>query len=133
MMELDEDEAAFVKSLDLLTYKPVIYAANVSEDDAADDAEENEYVKAVRDIADAEGSQVVIISAQVEAELADIQATARDEQQAKQSTSLATLVSNKYRYLVAAGVGVAAGPWVGSGDRTGASASSEADGREPAH
>ena len=46
--------------------------------------------------------------AEVEAELADIQATARDEQQAKQSTSLSTLVSNKYRYLVAAGVGVAA-------------------------
>lgn len=46
--------------------------------------------------------------AEVEAELADIQATARDEQQAKQSTSLSTLVSSKYRYLVAAGVGVAA-------------------------
>ena len=39
-MELEEDEAEFVKSLDLLSYKPVIYAANVSEDDAA--GEDNE-------------------------------------------------------------------------------------------
>ena len=45
---------------------------------------------------------------EVEAELMDIQNTARDEQQAKQSTSLSTLVSGKYRYLVTAGVGVAA-------------------------
>ena len=34
-MDLDEDEAAFVKTLDLLSYKPVIYVANVSEEDAA--------------------------------------------------------------------------------------------------
>ena len=39
-MELEDDEAEFVKSLDLLSYKPVIYAANVSEDDAA--KEDNE-------------------------------------------------------------------------------------------
>ena len=45
---------------------------------------------------------------EVEAELADIQSTARNEQQARQATSLSTLVSDKYRYLVTAGVGVAA-------------------------
>ena len=43
--DLDEEEAAFVKSLDLLTYKPVIYAANVSEDNAS--GEDNKYVDAV--------------------------------------------------------------------------------------
>ena len=53
-MELDDEEAAFVKSLDLLSYKPVIYAANVSEDDAS--GEDNEYVKAVREYAEAEGN-----------------------------------------------------------------------------
>ena len=51
MMELDDEETAFVKSLDLLTYKPVIYAANVSEEDAADGAADNEYVAAVRKLA----------------------------------------------------------------------------------
>lgn len=47
--DLNDDEKEFVRSLDLLSYKPVIYAANVSEDEAAAD-EENEYVKAVRGV-----------------------------------------------------------------------------------
>ena len=67
---LSEEEAAFVKSLDLLTYKPVIYAANVSEEDAG--GEDNDYVKAVREYAAAEGSEVVVISAKVESELAEL-------------------------------------------------------------
>ncbi len=41
----DEDELAFINTLDLLTWKPVIFAANVSEDDLADDGASNEYVK----------------------------------------------------------------------------------------
>ena len=72
MMELDEDEAAFVKSLDLLTYKPVIYAANVAEEDAADGAEDNEYVAAVKKLAAEEGSEVVVICAKIEAELSEL-------------------------------------------------------------
>ena len=70
MTDLDEAEAAFVKSLDLLTYKPVIYAANVSEDDVA--GEDNEYVKAVKEYAAAEGSEVVVICAKIEAELSEL-------------------------------------------------------------
>ena len=54
-MELEEDEAEFVKSLDLLSYKPVIYAANVSEDDAA--GEDNEYIRKVREFAATENSR----------------------------------------------------------------------------
>ncbi|MGN0710900.1 MAG: redox-regulated ATPase YchF [Anaerovoracaceae bacterium] len=71
-MELEEDEANFVKSLDLLSYKPVIYAANVSEDDVAA-GEENEYVKAVRDFAATENSEVVVICAKVEAEISELE------------------------------------------------------------
>ncbi|MBQ6314578.1 MAG: redox-regulated ATPase YchF, partial [Mogibacterium sp.] len=69
--DLDEEQAAFVRSLDLLTYKPVIYAANVSEDDVA--GEDNDYVKAVREFAEAEGSEVVVICAKIEAELAELE------------------------------------------------------------
>lgn len=76
MMGLTEEEDRFVKSLDLLTYKPVIYAANVSEEDAA--SADNEYVKAVREYAAAEGSEVVVISAKVEAELAELSDEERD-------------------------------------------------------
>lgn len=70
MTDLDEAEATFVKSLDLLTYKPVIYAANVSEDDIADG--DNEYVRAVKEYAEAEGSEVVVICAKIEAELSEL-------------------------------------------------------------
>ena len=69
-MELEEEDAAFVKTLDLLSYKPVIYVANVSESDAANG---NSYTKLVEDIAAAEGSQCVTICAGVEAELAELE------------------------------------------------------------
>ena len=67
-MELDEEEAEFVKSLDLLSYKPIIYVANVSEDDAADGSD-NQYVKAVREFAATEGAEVVVICAEIEQEI----------------------------------------------------------------
>lgn len=67
---LSDEEDKFVKSLDLLTYKPVIYASNVSEDDVA--TEDNEYVKAVKEYAAAEGSEVVVICAKIEAELSEL-------------------------------------------------------------
>mgnify|MGYP000591591547 FL=1 len=44
----DEDELAFIATLNLLTWKPVIFAANVAEDDLSDDGASNEYVQAVR-------------------------------------------------------------------------------------
>ena len=68
----DEEDAAFVQSLTLLTSKPVIYAANVSEDDVADDAESNPFVKTVREYAAKEGSSVFVISAKIEADLAEL-------------------------------------------------------------
>ena len=71
---LDDDEALIIKPLGLLTRKPVIYAANVSEDDLA---EGNAWVKEVRTHAEAENAQVVIVSAQVEAELLEIPAEER--------------------------------------------------------
>ena len=70
MMELDEEEAEYVKSLDLLSYKPVIYAANVSEDDAA--SETNEYVERVREFAAKENSEVVVVCAKIESELSEL-------------------------------------------------------------
>mmetsp|Transcript_18060 Transcript_18060/g.58978 ORF Transcript_18060/g.58978 Transcript_18060/m.58978 type:complete len:406 (-) Transcript_18060:415-1632(-) len=70
--ELSEDEAACVAHLNLLTMKPVIYAANVEEGELADLAAGNEQVAALRKLVEPEGSQVIIVSAQVEAELADL-------------------------------------------------------------
>ena len=72
-MELeDEDQIAFVDSLNLLTWKPVIFAANVSEDDVADDAASNPYVKKVREFAKENGCEVFVICAQIEEEIAQL-------------------------------------------------------------
>ena len=69
-MELDDEEAEFVKTLDLLSYKPIIYVANVSDEDVA--SGDNEYVRQVRDIAAQENAQVTVICAEIEAEVAEL-------------------------------------------------------------
>ena len=69
MAGLNEDESLLIKPLNLLTSKPIIYAANVSEDDLASG---NDWVEKVRNIAAVENAQVVIISAQVESELIEL-------------------------------------------------------------
>lgn len=66
---LDKEEALAVKHLGLLTLKPVIYAANVSEDDLA---KGNAFVDKVRAIAKRENAEVIVISAQVESELIEL-------------------------------------------------------------
>lgn len=68
----DEDEEAYFKEYNLLTAKPVIYAANVSEDDLEDDGLGNENVKSVREYAATEGSEVFVISAAIEQEIAEL-------------------------------------------------------------
>ena len=68
----DEDEAALIASLNLLTAKPVIYAANVSEEDLADDGASNPYVRQVRQFAAAENSEVFVICAKIEEEIAEL-------------------------------------------------------------
>ena len=68
----DEEEQAWLESYNLLTYKPVIYAANVSEDDLADDAANNEGVKAVREYAKGEQSVVFVVCAEIEAEISEL-------------------------------------------------------------
>ena len=65
----DEEEQAWLESYNLLTYKPVIYAANVSEDDLADDAANNEGVQAVREYEKGEQSEVFVVCAEIEAEI----------------------------------------------------------------
>ena len=68
----DEDELAFINTLDLLTWKPVIFAANVSEDDLADDGASNPHVAKVRELAKEEGAEVFVICAQIEQELSEL-------------------------------------------------------------
>lgn len=64
-----DEEAELVKGLELLTNKPIIYAANVSEDDLGTG---NSYVEQVREVAAKENAKVVVVSAQVESELVEL-------------------------------------------------------------
>lgn len=73
---LTEEEELLIKTLGLLTRKPIIYAANVSEDDLASG---NEWVEQVRGVAAQENAEVVIVSAQVESELVELPEEDRKE------------------------------------------------------
>jgi len=75
-VDLSEEEAASIKSLGLLTRKPVIYAANVPD---AELAEGNEMTKKVAAAAEKEGSKMVLVSAQVESEMAELSAEEKAE------------------------------------------------------
>ncbi len=68
-LELTEDELLIIKPYNLLTLKPIIYMANVSEDDISTP---NEYVKQVEEYAEKEGSKVIMVSAKIEEELSDL-------------------------------------------------------------
>ena len=69
----NEDEDAWLATYNLLTAKPVIYAANVAEDDIADDGANNQYVQAVREYAAKQNSEVFVICAQIEEEIAELE------------------------------------------------------------
>ena len=66
-----KEEEQYVRQLHLLTAKKVLYVANVGEEDVANPAD-NEYVKQVRELADAEGAQVIVVSASIEEEIAEL-------------------------------------------------------------
>ena len=68
----NEDEEAWLGTYNLLTAKPVIYAANVAEDDIADDGADNDHVKAVREYAAQQNSEVFVICAQIEEEISEL-------------------------------------------------------------
>ena len=68
--EADKDEAETIKTLFLLTSKPVIYVANIAEDDLG--MEPNGYVKALYEVAAKEGAKALTISAKVEEEISEL-------------------------------------------------------------
>lgn len=100
-VNLSQDERHLIKSLNLLTMKNVLYVANVSEAEVAN-AENNPYVQTVKKIADAEGAGVVTISAQVEAEIAELEGEERKlflQELGLEQSGLDRLISAAYRLL----------------------------------
>jgi GTP-binding protein YchF len=99
--ELSQEERSFVKELGLLSFKPVIYAANVSEADAGG-AGGNPHVERVRAFAASEGSEVVALCAKIESELAELEGEERQlffEELGIEESGLERLVRSSYRLL----------------------------------
>ena len=98
----DEDQENWFASYNLLTAKPTIYAANVAEDDLADDGASNPHVAKVREMAGAEGAEVFVICAQIEQELAELSDEEKEEFLADlgvTSSGLDKLVAASYSLL----------------------------------
>lgn len=100
--ELSEDEAEFMKEIDLLTKKPIIYAANVAEDDFVNGIEENDFVKRLTDLAAAEGAEVMPISAKIEEDISALEPEEKDEYLQElgiNESGLDRLVKKSYKLL----------------------------------
>lgn len=100
-MEMSDDELEMLADVSLLTLKPVIYAANVAEDDYSK-PEENDFVKKIREFAATEKSEVMVISAKIEEEIAALD---KDEKQifleelGAEESGLDKLVRASYKLL----------------------------------
>ena len=71
-LDYTEEEAEFLSEVALLTIKPVIYAANISEDDIGTDLSKNQFYTSVCELASAEKSEVIPVCAGIEAEIAEL-------------------------------------------------------------
>ena len=102
-MELEtEDEEAWMGTYNLLTWKQVIYAANVAEDELADDGASNPHVKAVKDYAVQQNSEVFVICAGIEEEISELDDDERKmflEDLGLTESGLEKLVRASYRLL----------------------------------
>ncbi|MNO75072.1 Ribosome-binding ATPase YchF [compost metagenome] len=100
-VELSDDDKLIVRDLHLLTLKPVLYAANVSEDGVTE-ADSNPFVQQVMEFAAAENAEVVPISAKVEAEIAELEGEDKAmflEELGLEESGLNRLIKAAYRLL----------------------------------
>lgn len=78
-LEFTEDEEIIVKNLFLITSKPILYVANISEDDLMSGNSDNSFVQKVKEYAKVENSEVITICARIEEELSSLEDSERDE------------------------------------------------------
>ncbi len=101
-MKFDEEEQAMLKEYCLLTSKPVIYAANVSEEDFVNGIENNSMVAALKTIADKEGSEILPISAKIEEDISTLEGEEKQmflEELNLSQSGLDRLISKSYELL----------------------------------
>lgn len=78
-LNLTDEQRELVKSFNLLSSKPVIYVANVSEEDLADEGNSNPHVTGVKKFASTEDAEVIVVSAQIEEEISQLEKEERIE------------------------------------------------------
>lgn len=101
-LDYTEEELEYLSEVALLTTKPVIYAANISEDDIAFDINDNEFYKSVCEIAKAEKSEVIPVCAGIEAEIAELEAEEKEmflEELGIKESGLDRLIKASYSLL----------------------------------
>lgn len=99
-LDFDEEELKILSSFRLITAKPIIYVANVDEDTII--AGKNEYVKEVREYAKKENTEVVMICAKIESELAELELeekTAFLKELGIEESGLSSLIKSTYSLL----------------------------------
>lgn len=101
-LTFDENEKVILKNFSLLSDKPIIYVANVNEDDMVDEGTNNEYVKILSEFAKSENAGIVVISAQIEKEIAELE----DEEQKEflsdlgiEESGVSKLIKESYNLL----------------------------------
>ncbi len=102
VLDLNDEERKLLKDFNLLSLKPIIYVANVSEDDAADGGKNNPHIEQIRDFASTEGSEVVVISADIEQQLTGLPESDRQEfleAMGLEESGLNTLIRSGYSLL----------------------------------
>ena len=101
-LDLSEEESKILKSYQLLSSKPIIYVANVSEDDIADDGASNKMVADVKEYAAKEGSDVVVISCEIESQIQTLDDDEKElflEELGLKSSGLDKLIRASYSLL----------------------------------
>lgn len=101
-LDLSEEENKILRSYQLLSSKPIIYVANVSEDDIAEDGASNKMVSDVKEYAAKEGSDVVVISCEIESQIQSLDDDEKElflEELGLKSSGLDKLIRASYSLL----------------------------------
>ena len=101
-LEFTDDEREMLSEVSLLSLKPVIYAANVSEDEYGKAEDDNRFVKQIREFAKTEKSEVMVISARIEEEIAELDKEEKEmflRELGAEESGLDKLIKASYRLL----------------------------------
>lgn len=101
-LDLSAEDRQTVESYELLSSKPVIYAANVLEDDLADDGQNNPHVQKVREYAEKTGEEVFVVCAKIEEEISSLDPEEKEmflEELGLTNTGLDRLIKASYHLL----------------------------------